>query len=174
VTLSGHGDDVVKIPVTFGAHPSLLSATHDGSANFIVEGLDANNKSVNGYINVIGAFNGTVPVNFGSFQTGALTLKVQADGSWTLTFKDPSTAKPFSTTVAGKGDDVLLYQGGSAVAAFTHNGQANFIVTTYSTDGSSANGLINEIGAYSGKQPLSSGPLLIAVEADGNWTITVQ
>ena len=33
--------------------------------------------------------------------------------------------------------------------------------------------LINEIGAYSGTVPLSSGPSVIVAGADGNWTLPV-
>jgi hypothetical protein len=31
--------------------------------------------------------------------------------------------------------------------------------------------LVNEIGAYTGTVPLSSGPSVISVSADGNWTL---
>ncbi|WP_198417239.1 hypothetical protein [Cryobacterium sp. TMT1-2-1] len=34
--------------------------------------------------------------------------------------------------------------------------------------------LINEIGAYSGTVPLSSGPSVIVVNADGPWTLKAE
>ncbi|WP_104178400.1 hypothetical protein [Cryobacterium sp. Y50] len=34
--------------------------------------------------------------------------------------------------------------------------------------------LVNEIGAYSGTVPLSSGPSAIVVTADGNWTLLAE
>ena len=32
--------------------------------------------------------------------------------------------------------------------------------------------VVNEIGPYSGRNPISVGPVLIEVAADGNWTFT--
>ena len=34
--------------------------------------------------------------------------------------------------------------------------------------------LVNEIGAYSGTVPLSAGPSILTVTADGAWTLAIQ
>ena len=34
--------------------------------------------------------------------------------------------------------------------------------------------LVNEIGAYTGTVPLSAGPSVITVSADGNWTFLAE
>ncbi len=170
---SGTGDSVVKIPAQFASQPALVLATHNGSANFIVESLDSSNATSGLFVDTIGSYNGMVPVNF-TGSSGAVGLKITADGTWTLTFKDASTARPFTSSIAGKGDEVLLYHGNTGTAAITNNGSANFIVTAYGTDGSSPNLLIDEIGHYNGSQPFSSGPMFIVVQADGNWTFAVQ
>ena len=174
VALSGRGDDVVKLPDAVRGRPQLLVATHNGSSNFIVEELDAGNQTVGGPINEIGTFNGMVPFNFGS-DTSAVALKVTADGAWTLRFEDVSYARAFDRAISGRGDEVVLFTGGSGVAAITHHGSANFIVNSYSADGTDLqDGLVNEIGAYDGKQPLQDGPTLLEIQADGTWTITLQ
>jgi hypothetical protein len=171
VVLSGRGDDVVKIPAQYLGKPVLLAATHNGSANFIVEALDSSNQTADVAVNEIGVFRGMVALNFRSGE--GVSLKVKADGAWTLTFKSPTTALGFDRSASGHGDEVLLYTGTSGVAAISHRGKANFIVETYGTDGQLDDIPVNEIGNYDGRVPVGAGTLLVAVHADGNWTITV-
>jgi hypothetical protein len=70
----------------------------------------------------------------------------------------------------GHGDDVIRYTGKAGVAAITHTGESNFIVRSY---GARSTGLVNEIGAYSGKVPVAAGPAVWAVMADGDWTVQI-
>ena len=59
-----------------------------------------------------------------------------------------------------------------AVANFTHNGSSNFVVMAYVDDGEEL--LVNEIGSYRGSRPLvSSGPVMLDIDADGAWTVKI-
>lgn len=56
------------------------------------------------------------------------------------------------------------------MAALSHNGTANFIVDAYADGGQSNH--INEIGHYTGEVQLPDATFLIAIHADGTWTLT--
>lgn len=171
---SGTGDDVVKLPTGVPGKPSLLVATHTGSSNFVIEGLDSGNKTTSLSVNTIGKYGGMTLLNAG-YDNGVVALKITADGNWTVKFEDLSYARGFDKTITGVGDEVLLYTGSSGTAHITHTGKSNFVVTTYSSDGTDYDDLlVNEIGTYSGNQPFADGPELIQVEADGNWAIAIQ
>ena len=59
------------------------------------------------------------------------------------------------------------------IAALTHDGESNFVVFEETGDAFSMGLLVNEIGPYSGTVPLSAGPSLISISADGAWTAVV-
>jgi hypothetical protein len=170
VTLSGHGDGVVKVPSSLGGNPMLLVATQNGSSNFIVEGLDANNTTTAILVNEIGSVSVTRPYNFQG-STGSVNFKITADGSWTLAFNDLSTARTFGSTISGKGDGVVEYTGGVGIGTFTNQGSSNFIVEEYSPSGSLLGIDVNEIGNWSGTGTISSGPVFLNVQSDGTWSI---
>jgi hypothetical protein len=164
----GNGDDVIPIakPATSG---NIVSLTYSGDGNFIVTGLDAQQQRVDGLANEIGAFTGTVPLDFLESEHTAY-FQIQSSGPWHIEIKPVTTAPRFSATIEGTGDSVVIYDGKSGIAAFTHDGSSNFIVTSYTTV---RNGLINVIGPYTGRVPMPAGPNILAIQADGHWTISV-
>jgi hypothetical protein len=169
---SGRGDGVVTVPAPYDTAAGLLTATHNGSANFIVEPLSADNTTGGALVNEIGQFKGTIPFDILQGQA-ASRLKVTADGAWTLTFADISTAPVATGVISGKGDSVILYIGPAATMHVTHNGVANFIVDEIPTAaGSQTNNLLNQIGQYVGDIPVEAGPALFAITADGAFVFT--
>ncbi len=120
------------------------------------------------FVNTIGAYSGTVVMNFQSETTAA--LKITSTGAWRIEIRNPLTAPQFAGTAVGHGDNVVAYLGGAAIGAIHNSGGENFAVTEYSAAGS-PNLLVNEIGAYDGNQPLSAGPTFIAVQSTGSWSI---
>lgn len=167
-TYSGTGDSVLTLPA--GASKGTLTAKFTGSGNFIVNVLDATNQqTADSGFNKIGNYHGTVGYGLeGVTGSAAHTLKVQADGKWTITAADIASAPALPAT--GKGDGVFKYSGPSKTAKITHNGQENFIVNEYS-DAPISNLEINEIGHYSGTDLVDPGPAVIDIVADGTWTI---
>lgn len=75
---------------------------------------------------------------------------------------------------AGSGDAVFLYDGAAAALNATHDGERNFVIYEETADAFNFGLLVNEIGPYSGTVPLSSGPSVITVTADGGWTLAVE
>lgn len=168
ISESGTGDSVIQLPSD--AEAALVTATHQGSANFVLQTLDGSNQLDDLLVNEIGAYSGTV--SYGLMGGEPTILQITADGGWTIQI-DPVTAAPVAPAqLSGAGDAVFKYEGGAAVAAVTHDGGANFVVQQ--SDGTWPSLLINEIGAYEGSVPVMSGPSLLLVKADGAWTITTS
>ncbi|MET4158440.1 TM2 domain-containing protein [Agromyces sp. PvR057] len=166
-TQTGAGDTLITLPATAG----IVTATHDGSANFAISVLDAANGSTGELpVNTIGAYSGTTAYGFNSYSEPA-TLEVMADGNWSITISPVSSAPTLASS--GTGDAVFLYDGGAAGLTATHSGSANFVIIEETADAFSMGLLVNEIGAYSGTVPLSAGPSAISVQADGSWTLAV-
>jgi hypothetical protein len=169
LVFTGAGDDVVDIGA--GNTALFVIASHDGQSNFIVHSLDEDLQDVDGVVNEIGTFAGTVPLStFGSV-ADVRYLEVQADGNWSLELigiaRLPVVNDP---SFAGAGKQVVLYMGGGGIFTITHDGTSNFIVHVTTADG--VDGLINEIGPYSGRKPVPAGAAIIEVNADGNWSFT--
>ena len=55
----------------------------------------------------------------------------------------------------------------------THDGTSNFAILERTDRAFSYGLLVNEIGPYTGTVPLSEGPSVIVVTADGAWTLVV-
>ena len=147
----------------------LVSATHDGSSNFALSVLDASNAPTGQLlVNTIGAYKGTTAYGFNALGTGT-TIQVKADGNWTITISPVSTAP--ALVPSGAGDGVFLYSGSASKLTATHDGSRNFNVIEETGKAFNFGLLINEIGAYSGTVPLSSGPSVIVVGANGTWTL---
>jgi TM2 domain-containing membrane protein YozV len=170
VTENGSGDDIVTLPA--GATAGIVTATHSGSRNFSLSILDASNASTGELlVNTIGDYSGTTVYGLHAFGQGT-TIKVTADGDWTLALRPISSAPALASS--GVGDAVYLYDGDAAKLAASHDGERNFVVMEETGEAFNMGLLVNEIGAYSGTVPLSSGPSVISVQADGNWTLEVK
>jgi len=172
VKKSGHGDSLITLPE--GATAGLVKATHTGQANFAISVLDDSNQPTGDLlVNTIGRYSGTTAWGLMSLGDGS-RLQVTADGAWTITIRPFSKAKEFTGSATGHGDTVLLYNGDAAALKATHKGQANFVVYEETSQAFSMGLLVNEIGDYSGTVPLSAGPSVLTVQADGDWTLKVQ
>lgn len=168
LTQAGTGDSVVALPE--GAKSGIVTLSHDGAANFIVQVLDANNQiTMDNLSNAIGAYSGVTAFGMMSFGEPAANIQITADGNWTMTVAPVSTA--VALPAGGAGDGVYLYNGDTGNMALTHDGAANFIVTNFG-DAIANPGLTNEIGAYTGTVPIGAGPSVFVIRADGNWTST--
>lgn len=170
-TESGSGDAVIAMPADSAA--GLVRASHEGTANFSIQVLDASNQpTLDLLVNTIGAYTGITAYGLnGDLGSPGVTLQITADGPWTVAFGPMSYSADLPT--AGAGDDVFLYSGDASTLAFTHDGSANFTVVEYTDGGIGMGLLVNEIGAYTGTVPISAGPSVIRVNADGGWGATL-
>lgn len=172
IAQSGAGDSLITLPE--GVTAAMVTATHDGSRNFILSVLDAQNESTGDLlVNTIGAYAGSTAYGLnGSFLGEPARLQITADGSWSITIAPLAQAAALAPS--GTGDGVFLYDGEAGALAFSHTGERNVIVQEFPDELFAFGLLINEIGAYSGTVPLSGGPSVITVVADGAWTASVQ
>jgi TM2 domain-containing membrane protein YozV len=167
VTQTGKGDNLITLPA--GAKAGIVVATHNGSHNFSLSVLDASNASTGELlVNTIGAYKGTTAYGFNALGTGA-TIQATADGNWSISIA-PVSAAP-ALVASGAGDGVFLYRGAAGKLTASHDGAHNFTVSEETGEAFNYGLLINEIGAYNGTVPLSAGPSVIVVGADGNWTL---
>ena len=170
ITKSGRGDSIIALPK--GAKAGLVTATHQGSANFQVSGMDAGNKStIDGLVNAIGNYSGTTAYGLTDMGNAPIKLQIVADGSWTIKIAPISSASVLPASASGKGDAVFKFEGAAADFAITHKGSANFQVQQYGGDLSMG---VNEIGNYSGTVPFVAGPTVLVIGADGTWTFKKQ
>ena len=176
ISQSGTGDAVVTLPADTAA--GLVWATHEGTSNFIVEALDAQNQNTMPamHVNAIGAYDGILAYGLDGldYQEPAVSLKITADGPWTIDVAPISYATELPT--AGTGDDVFLYNGDATNLVLGSEAEGGFTVfeypdTEYSNGNFSSTSLVNGPSPYSGTVPVTAGPSVIAVFASGPWTI---
>ncbi|BAU32592.1 TM2 domain-containing protein [Microcella alkaliphila] len=169
---SGAGDTLISLPA--GISAAVVVASHDGSRNFVVNVLDQDNSATGDLlVNTIGAYSGATAYGLGgSFGGDPTRLEINADGNWTISIRPIASLEPIAE--AGTGDAVSSYVGGAGALTATHTGERNFIVQQYTNEAFSFGLLINDIGAYNGTVPLSAGPAVITVQADGAWTLAID
>jgi hypothetical protein len=174
IVLKGKGKKVAKIAIPEDA-AAIAVLTHKGESNFIVDSIGADGETLDGLVNEIGNYSGTVLFDAAADEH-TVAFKIDADGAWTITVKSISGAPVWNpaTTLKGKGDSVYRVSPASAglvTLDLTFKGDANFIVDAYAADGSE--GLANEIGKFTGQVLLPDGTFLLVVEANGGaWTVT--
>ncbi len=168
-TVEGTSADVVPLPE--GASGGLVTAVHEGEGNFAVSVLDAANQPTGELlVNTIGAYQGTTAFGVQGLGDG-VALQVQASGKWTLTLAPISTAPVLAPS--GQGDAVFLYGAAAATLSVTNEGEGNFVVQQYTGNPLDFGLLVNEIGPYQGKVPLTAGPSVVSVQSTGAWTMSV-
>ncbi|HLG72668.1 MAG TPA: hypothetical protein VK009_19795 [Chloroflexota bacterium] len=151
-----------------------------GPSNFAVEVLDGTGSEIGLLANVIGSYSGSQFQQLPS--AGQYVFQVQASAPWTITLQNfpawPSGQTP-NGPITGKGPAALALQlnGGLVTFAMTHDGKSNFAVTFNDASDNEMDLLANVIGPFNGSQAEgvpAPGVYLLNVEADGNWSISVQ
>ena len=172
VEFSGVGSFVQDIPVPDG-EAAILTFSHAGESNFIVSSLNKKFETVDLIVNEIGNFEGTALLTRGySFGIeDPKQLEITADGAWKVRIAPAASAPVFTGAASGKGPAVLRYDGQATRIAATHDGESNFIITTYQSNATMGDLVVNEIGVYSGVVVLRKNPYIV-INADGNWKIT--
>lgn len=176
ITLKGKGSKVVTFSIPVGAL-AIVQISEKGTSNFIVESLDSHGDTNDLLVNEIGNYSGTVLLDPEADQH-SVAFKIESNGSWTFTIKPLLSARVWNPAgpLTGRGDDVIfLYPsaGPLTVVELKHGGESNFAIWTYGTDGR-VDLLVNEIGKYTGQTILAEEVGLLAVTADGSWSITPQ
>jgi hypothetical protein len=168
VVYEGAGTQVIEIALPDPSEAAIATLSHTGGANFAVWELDADLSQVDLMVNTIGNYSGSVLVNLTEDVT-TTSLEITADGPWRVEIKPLAAARPFDAEITGTGDDVVSYVGDAQVVALSHQGDANFAIWFY---GDEQELLVNEIAGYNATVPMSGGPAVLDVTANGPWSIT--
>jgi hypothetical protein len=178
----GSGAKVIR-DVKFEADgPLVVTGTHTGTANFIVELVPASGGDSALLFNEIGRYDGQVAES--EFSAGTYRVSVDADGGWTLKFELPQPRgdeKHIPAPFEGAGAKVLRFVSDDTIQPIVtadHTGTSNFIVEVIGYGDLEGHILIfNEIGPFNGEtiaDEMPTGNYLLAVVADGSWSLTFE
>ena len=178
-TFTGSSDKLIKLKGLSSDRLHVAVMTYRGHSNFIVDTISSDGAEINNLSNAIGHYSGHVSIELGGLGDDApVAIKVQAQGSWTISVVDLATMPKLKTgTTSGKGAAVLIIPDGSlsglSTFSFTHSGKENFIVDVYGADSGGTN-LVNEIGHFSGQEVVPNDAKVITIQADGAWTVKID
>ena len=169
----GTGDKVLSIKLFDPATPEIMKFTNVGDQNNVtVYELDAQLQQGDLAVNTIGSYAGTVLIN--KKGQGTTRLQIQGAGKWTVTLLPLSAAARFSSAYSGRSDNVLIYTGPLGVMTFVSRGTTDN-VTVDAFDSSGNDDLaVNDIGAFSTQHPIQPGPILLAIQSSGSYSISVS
>ncbi|MEU0833308.1 resistance protein, partial [Streptomyces sp. NPDC005969] len=176
----GHGNDVLTVDVPLPAGPVLVEAWHQGDGYFCVQTLDKRNKDDELLFNsTLTDFRGRAPVEYRGDRP--LRLHVEGDNDWTIVVQPMSAARELSTGIQGFGPEVLTYSGPVAdldvhFAGDEDDGGCFVIYTTPpgNVHDDKRDLLVNEIGSLRQTAPLTEGPMILILDAEGPWTLGVR
>lgn len=173
-TFSGADDSVITIKSFKEA--AIITAEYEGEDNFIVKPLDANGEQGVSWVNEIDSWSGTV---YQAPSTRAwAAFSVETVGTWTITIAPISSAPTVSSKkFSGSGFKVVKFGSSSKGlkrATIKHSGESNFVVLPIDSSGKRGISMVNEIGAYSGTTLLPRGTRYLAIQADGDWNVSIK
>lgn len=168
VVYTGSGDDAVQIGTLDWGCAFHITGNQEGGS-FSVRGYDADGTFVGRFVDTSEPYEG---ITLDPVQETAV-LEVSAAGEWTIELMPVFSLDAISAgeTVSGSGDSVLLVSSFGTTATITGNeGERHFSVRTYGTEGNEL--LVSTTDAYEGTVTLAGDPLLLQINAVGEWTVT--
>lgn len=176
----GHGNDVLTVDVPLPAGPVLVEAWHQGDGYFCVYTLDKRNKDDELLFNsTLTDFRGRAPVQHRGDRP--LRLHVEGDNDWTVVVQPMSAARELAPGTQGYGPEVLTYSGPVADldVHFAGDEDDGGCFTVYTAPPGNVHDdkrdlLVNEVGPLRQTAPLTEGPMILILDADGPWTLGVR
>lgn len=178
-TLGGQGSRATD-PITLRKGLAVARGSHSGRRSFVAQLVDGQGNNVALLANEIGDATSTRAV--GVPADGQYVVNVRADGQWGLAIDQPSPTAGASLpqTFTGRGSDVTEFMqlpDGLVTARAEHgSGRRNFVVQAVGLDGQNVELLANAVGpararrAFNGRGRI----VLLTVQADGDWRITLE
>lgn len=151
--------------------------THNGSSNFAVVIKRANGTYVDLLANTIGPYSGSRAV---AIKDGNHVFEVDADGDWTIQVSKPwRYPRGLTASYSGAGDSVpraFKTGGGLLKIRYSYEGDSNFSIVLYKTNGRYIDLVANEIGSTSGSSGVTvgKGKYALDITAEGSWTVRVR
>jgi hypothetical protein len=105
------------------------------------------------------------------------SLRVEANGPWSIDFRSILAARTWNRAggIGGLGDDVLLLAAppaGPVTALIRNSATQTFAVTAFTPQEGVL--LVDEVGNFAGTVTIPDGSVLIAIHAEGVWTIAAR
>lgn len=180
ITFEGDGQTVTTEFDLVGGFVIADMEHTGGNSNFQVQLIDEESGDNAGLLaNEIGEWSGQIGE---TFDAGTYVLDINADGEWSVEFRQPRPTKGDEPPVEKRGTSSTVlgpYQlDGRVEISGSHNGSRNFIVRTHdakASDSTYGNLIFNEIGEFEGRTTFAGqGLTWLTIRADGDWTITIE
>ena len=175
------GTKVVDFGNNITAGVVKIDSTNLNDVPFLVEVLATDNVTViDTIVTSPGTYNGTVAfglAGYGSNTAGALKITTATDVTWSVLISPVSTAPqgPLAAPSSTSGDVVYLYSGAAATLhAQTFVPDQGIVVTQFFGPTTPALTLVNSPTMVDQRGPISAGPSVVTVQADGSWNVTVN
>jgi hypothetical protein len=167
------GDAVFNIQKWQG--PAILKIKHTGARNFVVRNYpDQGNVYYDLLVNTIGAYEGTVPLDFRDGEQTA-RFEVKADGAWEFNIEPITNARKeqIPGKISGNGDDVIIIEGGipDLVKVDASQARRNFVVKAVAKGKFDL--VVNEIAPYTGTSLLDPSTIVLIINATGPWELEI-
>lgn len=175
------GTKVVDFGNNITAGVVKIDSTNLNDVPFLVEVLATDNVTViDTIVTSPGTYNGTVAfglAGYGSNTAGALKITTANEVTWSVLISPVSTAPqgPLSAPSSTSGDVVYLYAGAAATLhAQTFVPDQGIVVTQFFGPTTPALTLVNSPTMVDQRGPISAGPSVVTIKADGSWNVTVN
>jgi hypothetical protein len=163
----GTGSQAVQVAPISG--PTIVAVTHDGSGAFAVQPQQGGVPAGAPFATVTGPWEGRYLVGLGGTISG---FAVTADGDWTITVAQRSSAQRFDAAsgVDGANADVIAYDDAESWAAtVSYAGPGPIVIRAVTLSGQRE--MVNQAGPFSGGIDVPAGPGFLTVEAPGAWSL---
>ncbi|MEY2699240.1 MAG: hypothetical protein RL720_1196 [Actinomycetota bacterium] len=126
-----------------------------------------------------GSYDGVVAfglAGYGNDKAGALLITTAQDVSTSVLISPVSSAPqgPLSSPSSTSGDVVYLYSGAAATLhAQTFVPNQGIVVTEFFGPAVTSQTLVNSPSMVDQRGPISAGPAVVTIKADGSWNVTV-
>lgn len=175
------GTKVVDFGNNITAGVVKIDSTNLNDVPFLVEVLATDNVTViDTIVTSPGTYNGTVAfglAGYGNNTAGALKITTANEVTWSVLISPVSTAPqgPLSAPSSTSGDDVYLYAGAAATLhAQTFVPDQGIVVTQFFGPTTPGLTLVNSPTMVDQRGPISAGPSVVTIKADGSWNVTVN
>ena len=174
-------DDAVVLLGSIKAGVVKIDSLNLSAKDFTVEIIGSDQSTVLETLVVANdTYNGTVAFGLAGFDGAtAWGLRVTTDSSvtWSVLISPVSSAPqgPLAAPSSTSGDFVYLYSGAAATLhtqTFVPN--QGIVVTQYFGPTTAASTLVNSTSMVDQRGPISAGPSVVTVQADGSWNVTVN
>jgi hypothetical protein len=174
-------DDAVVLLGSITAGVVKIDSLNLGSENFTVQIIGTDRTTVLETLVVANdTYDGTVAFGLAGFNGAtAWGLRVTTDVTvtWSVVISPVSSALqgPLASPSSTSGDFVYLYPGAAATLhAQTFAPNQGIVVTQFFGPTATALTLVNSPTMVDQRSPISAGPSVVTIKADGSWNVTVN